>query len=86
MGDIHKKNTFVGIACIDAPVPPPEHHLVMNYTANTTVEFHETVFYSCEDGYHFGEDYDLDGFFITCQDTGQWDFSAWKSCFHPDSE
>ncbi len=76
-----------GVACINPPIPPPESHLIVQYTNNTVISFGGNVTYLCEDGYFFEEDYDLKNFTITCLNDGNFTSPLpWKNCLNPRSE
>ncbi len=76
-----------GVACINPPIPPPETHLVVQYTNNTAISFGSNVTYLCEDGYFFEEDYNLKNYTITCLNDGNFTSPLpWKNCLNPRSK
>ena len=77
-------NVFKGVKCVDPPIPPPSVHLVRNYTEGTMITFGDTVSYTCQDGYYFGDDKSMVSFSLTCFDNGTWETpDIWKECWNP---
>ena len=83
----HSNKIFIGVACIDPPVPPESTNLVVIYEPETVIEFGETVTYKCLPGFHFEENYFMKDFTLTCQTNGNFtDPVPWKRCLHPTSK
>ncbi len=75
-----------GVACINPPMPPPENHLVVQYSNNTVIPFGGTVTYTCEYSFFFEENYDLKNFTLTCLNDGNFTLPlTWKKCLSPSS-
>ena len=86
-----KKNThlpiFLGVACINPPIPPEETKLELFYEPGTVIAFGETVTYQCSEAYFFEVDYHMPNFTLTCLTDGNFsDPLPWKNCLLPSSK
>ena len=78
---------LVGVACIEPPIPPNETHSIRHYSGGTTVPFGWVADYSCEEGYYFGEDFNMTHYNLTCYKNGSWEEPEhWKQCYQPSGE
>lgn len=77
---------FPASSCINPPIPPNDTHLVVLYDfANETeIAFGDVVFYQCEEGFFFEEDFFMKNFTIDCQPSGSFiEPGQWKRCLDP---
>ncbi len=59
-------------------------NVVRNYVGGQTTPFGEVVYYTCEPGTFFGEDYHKKNFTLTCYNNGSYEFpGTWRKCYHP---
>ena len=76
--------TFLGVACVNPPIPAEDKNIVVNYVNGTTVAFNDVVTYNCKSDHYFEEDYNMTGFEVTCLPGGTWTPLPDKQCIHPD--
>jgi hypothetical protein len=50
---------YLGIACVEPPIPPVSAHLIRHYDGGDTTPFGAKINYSCELGYFFGKDKEM---------------------------
>ena len=78
---------FIGVACINPPIPPDEANLQLLYQPDTLIAFGDTVTYICKEGFFFEEDYDMLDFKLTCKTNGNFtEPLPWKKCLNPNSK
>ena len=78
---------ILGVACINAPIPPEETKLQLLYEPNSVIAFGDTVSYECLPGTFFEEDYNMPNFTLTCLTDGNFsDPLPWKNCLLPSSK
>ena len=69
---------WVFIFIVHACVNPPDknlqvRHIKNDYMLDSEVEFGDSIWYQCEEGYHFSLAYHMTGFNVTCQSGGIWE-------------